>query len=45
MRANILLVDDEPSVLRYTKTLLELDDYRVETAGSGTSNSATPCLP
>src|SRR5262244_1027258 len=35
MRANILLVDDEPSVLRYTKTLLELDDYRVETAGSG----------
>jgi two-component system response regulator AtoC len=35
MRANILLVDDEPSVLRYTKTLLELDDYRVEIAGSG----------
>jgi hypothetical protein len=35
MRANILLVDDEPSVLRYTKTLLEIDNYRVETAGSG----------
>lgn len=32
---NILLVDDEPSVLRYTKTLLEIDNYRVETAGSG----------
>jgi DNA-binding NtrC family response regulator len=35
MRANILLVDDEPSVLRYTRTLLEIDNYRVETAGSG----------
>ncbi len=35
MRTNILLVDDEPSVLRYTKTLLEIDDYRVETASSG----------
>lgn len=32
---NILLVDDEPSVLRYTKTLLEIDNYRVETAASG----------
>ena len=32
---NILLVDDEPSVLRYTKTLLEIDNYHVETAGSG----------
>jgi two-component system, NtrC family, response regulator AtoC len=32
---SILLVDDEPSVLRYTKTLLEIDDYLVETAGSG----------
>lgn len=31
----ILLVDDEPSVLRYTKTLLEINDYHVETAGSG----------
>ena len=32
---NILLVDDEPSVLRYTTTLLELENYRVETASSG----------
>src|SRR5258708_13959535 len=32
---NILLVDDEPSVLRYTKTLLEIDNYHVETAASG----------
>jgi two-component system, NtrC family, response regulator AtoC len=32
---NILLVDDEPSVLRYTKTLLEIEHYHVETAGSG----------
>ncbi len=32
---NILLVDDEPSVLRYIKTLLEIEDYRVETASSG----------
>ncbi len=32
---NILLVDDEPSVLRYIKTLLEIEDYCVETASSG----------
>lgn len=32
---NILLVDDEPSVLRYIQTLLEIEDYRVETASSG----------
>ena len=32
---NILLVDDEPSVLRYTKTLLEIENYSVETASSG----------
>ena len=32
---HILLVDDEPSVLRYTKTLLEIENYHVETAGSG----------
>src|SRR5262249_8370083 len=32
---NILLVDDEPSVLRYTRTLLEIDNYHVETAASG----------
>ncbi len=36
MRApSILIVDDEPSVLRYTKTLLEVDHYQVETAASG----------
>jgi DNA-binding NtrC family response regulator len=35
MSATILLVDDEPSVLRYTQTLLETDNYRVETASSG----------
>lgn len=32
---HILLVDDEPSVLRYTKTVLEIDNYHVETASSG----------
>ncbi|HSM86176.1 MAG TPA: sigma-54 dependent transcriptional regulator, partial [Candidatus Limnocylindrales bacterium] len=32
---HILLVDDEPSVLRYTKTLLEIENYHVETATSG----------
>ena len=33
--ATILIVDDEPSMLRYTKTLLEVDNYAVETANSG----------
>src|SRR5438552_18961655 len=33
--ANILLVDDEPGMLRYIRTLLEVDEYRVETASSG----------
>src|SRR5260370_2162037 len=33
---HILLVDDEPSVLRYTKTLPDIDNYHVETAASGT---------
>jgi DNA-binding NtrC family response regulator len=33
--ANILLVDDEPGMLRYIRTLLEVDDYRVETATTG----------
>jgi DNA-binding NtrC family response regulator len=33
--ATILIVDDEPSMLRYTKTLLEVDNYSVETANSG----------
>src|SRR5215472_2443281 len=33
--AKILLVDDEPGMLRYIKTLLELDNYKVETATTG----------
>jgi two-component system, NtrC family, response regulator AtoC len=33
--STIFVVDDEPSMLLYTKTLLELDNYAVETAGSG----------
>src|SRR6201982_2030950 len=32
---NILLVDDEPGMLPYTRTLREIDDYRVETASTG----------
>ncbi len=32
---NILVVDDEPSMLRYLRTLLEVEGYRVETANSG----------
>jgi DNA-binding NtrC family response regulator len=32
---NILVVDDEPSVLRYMRTLLEVEDYHVETVESG----------
>jgi two-component system response regulator AtoC len=32
---NILLVDDEPGMLRYIRTLLEVDDYKVETACNG----------
>ncbi len=32
----ILVVDDEPSMLRYLRTLLEVDSYRVETATNGT---------
>ena len=31
----ILLVDDEPSMLRYMQTVLELESYRVETATNG----------
>jgi two-component system, NtrC family, response regulator AtoC len=34
-RPNILVVDDEPSMLNYTRTLLEMDHYGVETATSG----------
>ncbi len=33
--ANILLVDDEPGMLRYIRTLLQVDDYKVETAATG----------
>ncbi len=33
--ANILIVDDEPSMLGYIRTLLEVDAHRVETANSG----------
>ncbi len=33
--ASILVVDDEPSVLRYLRTMLEADCYRVETMSSG----------
>ncbi len=32
---NILVVDDELDMRRYLRTLLEVDSYRVETAGSG----------
>ncbi len=33
---SILVVDDEPSMLRYMQTLLEMDQYRVETVSNGT---------
>ena len=33
--ANILLVDDEPGMLRYIRTLLEVDEYKVATATTG----------
>src|SRR5215813_5471549 len=33
--ANILLVDDEPGMQRYIRTLLEVDSYKVETASTG----------
>jgi two-component system, NtrC family, response regulator AtoC len=33
--AHILLVDDEPGMLRYIRTLLEVDSYKVETASTG----------
>ncbi len=33
--ANILLVDDEPGMLRYIRTLLEVEEYKVETASTG----------
>ena len=34
-KAKILLVDDEPGMLRYIRTLLEVDDHHVETAATG----------
>src|SRR5437764_1776076 len=34
-KAKILLVDDEPGMLRYIKTLLEVDDHNVQTAATG----------
>jgi DNA-binding NtrC family response regulator len=33
--STILVVDDEPDMLRYLRTLLEVDSYNVETAASG----------
>lgn len=47
---HILLVDDEPGMLRYTKDLLEIDHYHVETAASGEEalrrmyREPAPCL-
>jgi two-component system response regulator AtoC len=32
---HILVVDDEPSMLRYLQTVLELDSYKVSTASNG----------
>ena len=34
-KAKILLVDDEPAMLRYIKTLLEVEDHQVATASTG----------
>src|SRR5215475_1808438 len=34
-RAKILLVDDEPGMLRYIRTLLEVDNHAVQTASTG----------
>src|SRR4030081_2004202 len=33
--AKILLVDDEPGMLRYIRPLLEMNDYKIETASTG----------
>ena len=33
--AKIFVVDDEPSMLRYLRTMLEVDGYKVETASCG----------
>ncbi len=34
-KAKILLVDDEPGMLRYIKTLLEVEEHKVATASTG----------
>ncbi len=34
-KSKVLLVDDEPGMLRYIRTLLEVEDYKVETASTG----------
>src|ERR1041385_9349890 len=34
-KAKILLVDDEPGMLRYIRTLLEVNEHQVETASTG----------
>jgi two-component system, NtrC family, response regulator AtoC len=33
--ANILVVDDEPGIANYVRTMLEIDSYRVEIASNG----------
>lgn len=49
-KESILVIDDDPGVLRYTRGLLELDHYHVETANSGAAaveqlrNGAKPDL-
>jgi len=39
--ANILLVDDEPGMLRYIRTLLEVDEHKVQTASTAKKPSST----
>src|SRR5581483_10872683 len=34
-KSKILLVDDEPGMQRYIKTLLEVEDHKLETASTG----------
>ena len=41
-KITVLVVDDSPEIQRYLRVLLELDSYRVETAGSGPE--ALQCL-
>lgn len=47
--ANLFVVDDEPSMLRYLRTLLEVEGYKVDTASSGEEAvrrlSETPVTP